>query len=62
MKAHELAEKLLENPDYDITFRIDVSTCDEDCDNRATGTEVIDVIFENYADNYTILIEGELNF
>ena len=61
MKTHELAHLLLKMPDSRITVSTDVSTCDDDYDNRAFGDTLYDYI---YTDKHItlIFIDGSLNF
>ncbi len=67
MKAKELAEILLENPDAEVSVSVDVSTCEGDSGRRAFGEDVFEVIEgttggpHGVVTDLTICLEGYLN-
>ena len=44
MKSHDLAKKLLQMENKNVTASIDLSTCDEDAFKRAFGFDVYEII------------------
>jgi hypothetical protein len=59
--SHEIAKLLLSLPDTDLEINIDVSTGDNDQDNRAYGLIFRDEWIED-PDTITLLFDGEVNF
>lgn len=59
MKAKDLAEELLKNPEYDVTISVDISKTDADA--RAYGEEIHEVMVENNDKSITIITSGYVN-
>ncbi|WP_415913070.1 hypothetical protein [Neptuniibacter sp. QD37_11] len=62
MLAKELAEILLEHPEWEVTSSIDISTSEADSGVRAFGEDIHEVIEEPHCNQFTICFEGQLNF
>lgn len=50
MKAHELARKLLRTPNADVMLSIDISTGEDNFDDRAFAEEIEDIQVNSSAD------------
>ncbi len=61
MKAKDLAAKLLEHPDFEVTISLDVST-EEDNTRRVFGEEIFEVMVEKNRQQFTILADGVKNY
>lgn len=62
MKAKDLAEQLLKNPEFEVTVSVDISKGEDDYDHRAFGEEILEVMVEKSCKQITILTVGETNF
>lgn len=62
MLAKDLAATLLKNPEYEVTFSVDVSTCEGDAGVRAFGEGVHDIISDPQRKQFTVCSEGVLNY
>ena len=59
MNTHELAKRLLEQPDQPLIISIDISTGEDDAENRAFGDPIE---LQNNGADTSILCEGCLNY
>lgn len=59
MKAKEIAEKLLKNPELEVRCSVDISTGQEDFGRRVFGEEAVEVVIEEH--EIMICFTGELN-
>ncbi len=62
MKAKELAEVLLKNPDWKVSLSADVSTCDDDSGNRVHGDEIYEIIHLKNSNEFIICFDGVPNY
>lgn len=61
LTTHELAKELLELEDKPLEISVDMSTCDEDSENRVFTTEYFGVN-DKHASEITLLFAGEPNY
>lgn len=62
MKAKDLIKILEQNPEWDVTTSVDISTSEDENDRRAFGDKIIDVIVENSIERFTICFDGYDNY
>ncbi|MGD1524206.1 hypothetical protein [Vibrio owensii] len=59
MKAKELAEELLQHPEYEVTASVDISVSgkEETYTDRVFGSGLNEVMAENHRERFTMLFE-----